>query len=115
MNEGRAPAADPADAPKPWTIGADKPLQSFLQWPGCPPLLRNTLADVLSWQTRVETSVRRGLTSPRTEPQWLAALLALGATVNIEGDDGPAEVRLEVLLSDGDGSLSDLHVPPAGG
>jgi CO/xanthine dehydrogenase FAD-binding subunit len=44
----------------------------------------------------------------------VAALLALGATVTAEGDDGPAEITLEAMLQDGGGNLSAVHVPPVG-
>ena len=70
-----------------WSVVADAPLQSVLDSPECPPLLRQTLTGVLSWQTRNETPVRRALTSPRIAPQWVAALLALGATVTVEADE----------------------------
>lgn len=114
MNERQTSAADPAGAREPWTVDADMPLQSFLEWPGCPPLLRDTLNGVLSWQTRIEIPVRRALTSPRLAPQWVAALLALGATVTTEGDDGPAEIALEAMLRHRDRNVSALHVPPGG-
>jgi carbon-monoxide dehydrogenase medium subunit len=94
-----------------WSVEADAPLQSVLDRADTPPLLRQALTGVLSWQTRNETPVRRALTSPRLVPQWAAALLALGATVTIEGDDGPAEVPLEsVLQRQAKGVVSVLHV-----
>lgn len=67
-----------------WGIDADAPLQSVPDSPECPLLLCQTLTDILSWQTRNERAVRRALTSPRVAPQWVAALLALGATVTTE-------------------------------
>ncbi|MEE9618374.1 MAG: 2Fe-2S iron-sulfur cluster-binding protein, partial [Anaerolineae bacterium] len=98
-----------------WSVVADAPLQSVLDSPECPPLLRQTLTGVLSWQTRNETPVRRALTSPRIAPQWVAALLALGATVTVEGDAGSAEVPLETLLQrKTEGRVSALHVRVGG-
>ncbi|MEE8392655.1 MAG: hypothetical protein V3S14_17900 [Anaerolineae bacterium] len=80
---------------KPWSINTDAPLQAIVDSPECPPLLRQTLTGTLSWQTRNETPIHRALTSARIAPQWLAALLALGATVTVERDDGPTEMPLE--------------------
>ncbi|MCK4315334.1 MAG: 2Fe-2S iron-sulfur cluster binding domain-containing protein, partial [Anaerolineae bacterium] len=98
-----------------WSVVADAPLQSVLDSPECSPLLRQTLTGVLSWQTRNETPVRRALTSPRIAPQWVAALLALGATVTVEGDAGSAEVPLEVLLQrKAEGRVSALYVGVGG-
>ncbi len=96
-----------------WTIEADAPLQSVLDQPDAPPLLRQTLTGALSWQTRNETPVRKALKSPRIALQWVAALLALGATVTVEGEAGPEEVPLAV----GAGSPRPhaLHVPRAEG
>ena len=97
---------------KAWSIVADAPLQSVLDSPECPPLLRQALTGALSWQTRNETPVRRALRSPRIAPQWVAALLALGATVTVEGDAGPADVPLAVGA--GLPRPHALHVPPGG-
>jgi hypothetical protein len=47
-------------------------------------LLRQTLTGAISWQTRNEKSIRQALTSPPVAPQWVAALLALRATVTTE-------------------------------
>jgi CO/xanthine dehydrogenase FAD-binding subunit len=49
-------------------------------------------------------------------PQWIAALLALGATVTLEGDDGANEVPLNVLVKkDAKGEVTALHVSMLGG
>jgi carbon-monoxide dehydrogenase medium subunit len=93
-----------------WSIDADEPLQSVLDSPECPLLLRRMLGGALSWQVRVETPVWRALTSLRIAPQWVAALLALGATVTVEGDTGPAVVPLDALLQQGaEGKVTALH------
>ena len=93
------------------SVEADAPLQAVLDSPECPPLLRQTLTGAISWQTRNEKSVRQALTSPRVAPQWVAALLALGATVIVEGETGPAHVPLETMLQRrAEGKVSALHV-----
>jgi CO/xanthine dehydrogenase FAD-binding subunit len=88
-----------------WSIDADAALQAVLDSFACPPLFHRTLSGVLSWQTRNETSVSRVLASPRVAPQWVAALLALGATVTVEG--AAEEVPLAEAKS---GSVQALHV-----
>jgi CO/xanthine dehydrogenase FAD-binding subunit len=96
---------------KMWSIDADAPLQSVLDSPECPSLLRQTLTGAISWQTRNEKSVRQALTSPRVAPQWVAALLAMGAMVTMEGDTGAAEIPLETLPQRrAEGKVSTLHV-----
>jgi carbon-monoxide dehydrogenase medium subunit len=111
MNDDQALSVDPAGAGGVWSVDADAPLQSALDRPDTPPLLRQVLTGVLSWQTRNETPVRRTLMSPRVAPQWAAALLALGATVTVGGDDGPTEVPVELVLQrQAKGVVSALHV-----
>jgi carbon-monoxide dehydrogenase medium subunit len=93
------------------SIDADAPLQAVLDSPECPPLLRQTLTGAISWQTRNEKSVRQALTSPRVAPQWVAALLALGATVTVEGETGPADIPLGAMLQRrAEGKVPALHV-----
>jgi len=114
MNKNaRVGSIDPAS--EVWHVDAEASLQALLDSPECLPLLRQTLTGVLSWQTRNETPVRRALTSRRIAPQWVAALLALGATVTVEEDAGPAEMTLETLLQQKRaGKIAALHVPGAG-
>ncbi|MBL7062965.1 MAG: hypothetical protein ISS49_01995 [Anaerolineae bacterium] len=98
-----------------WSIDAGAPLQSVFDSPECPPLLRQALTGAISWQTRNETPVRRVLTSPHVALQWVAALLALGATATVEGEAGPADVLLEVLLQrKAKGKMSALRVRVGG-
>jgi carbon-monoxide dehydrogenase medium subunit len=98
-----------------WSIDADALLQLVLDSPECPPLLCQTLTGAISWQARNEKSVRQALTSPRVAPQWVAALLALGAMVTMEGDTGAAEIPLEALLQRRvEGKASTLHVMVGG-
>jgi carbon-monoxide dehydrogenase medium subunit len=115
MNDDQALSIDPADAGNVWSVDADALLQSVLDRPDAPPLLREALSGVLSWQIRNETPVRRTLTSPRLAPQWVAALLAQGATVTLEAEAGPSDVPLELLPEHrGEGAVAALHVPPGG-
>jgi CO/xanthine dehydrogenase FAD-binding subunit len=72
-----------------WTVDADTTLQSLLDSPECPELLRRALTGIYSWQLRNETTVRRALGASQLMPQWLAALLALGSVVTVEGGDSP--------------------------
>jgi CO/xanthine dehydrogenase FAD-binding subunit len=94
---------------KVWSIDADALLQAVLDDPACPPLFRQPLTGAISWQVRNETPVRKALTSPRVVPQWVAALLALGATVTAEGTEIPLETLLRSRV---EGTISALHVPP---
>ena len=111
MKDDQSLFVNPVSTAGVWSVDADAPLQSVLDRPDTPPSLRQALTGVLSWQTRNETPVRRTLTSPRLAPQWAAALLALGATVTVEGEDGPMEVPVEsVLQRQAKGVVSALHV-----
>lgn len=94
-----------------WSIGADESLQTVVEDPRCPPLLRQALTGPVSWQVRSETSVGRALSAARALPRWAAALLALGATVTAgEGDE-----TAEVPLAEADlGQVRTLHVRPSG-
>jgi CO/xanthine dehydrogenase FAD-binding subunit len=74
--------------------------------------LHRALTGAISWQTRNETPIRKALTSPRIAPRWVAALLALGAVVIVEGDERPEEILLEALLQQGGKrNAITLHVP----
>jgi carbon-monoxide dehydrogenase medium subunit len=94
-----------------WSVDAEAPLQSVLDSPECPPLLRQTLTGALFWQVRNEITVRRSLRTPRIAPEWIAALLALGATVTIEGDGGSVETPLDALTQRRSEKISALHIP----
>jgi carbon-monoxide dehydrogenase medium subunit len=93
---------------KTWSIDTDAPLQLVLDSPECPSLLRQALTGVLSWQTRNRTPVGRALRSSQIAPQWVAALLALGATVTVEGKEMPLETVLQQKVED---EVSTLHIP----
>jgi CO/xanthine dehydrogenase FAD-binding subunit len=93
-----------------WTIDVDVTLQSLLDDPACPTLLCRALTGVYSWQLRNETTIRTALKASRRVPQWLAALLALGASVTVEG-----EVPLDDFLAGPvEGEVTALHVPTRG-
>jgi carbon-monoxide dehydrogenase medium subunit len=111
MKDDQSLSVNPISTAGVWSVDADAPLQSVLDRPDTPLPLRQALTGVLSWQTRNETPIRRTLTSPRLAPQWAAALLALGATVTVEGNDGPMEVPVEsVFQRQAKGAVSALHV-----
>jgi carbon-monoxide dehydrogenase medium subunit len=100
---------------KPWSIKADTPLQAILDASECPPLLRQTLTNTLSWQTRNETPISKALISHRIAPQWVAALLALGATVTIREGDSSTEVPFETLTQrQAEKKVSSLHIREKG-
>ncbi len=95
-----------------WTVDPDATLQSLLEDPACPVMLSRVLSGVHSWQVRNETTVGRTLKALRLMPHWVAALLALGATVTVERDDGADNVALEALVSGRpEGDVHSLHVP----
>jgi len=75
-----------------WSIDTGVPLQAVVDDPACPPLLRQALTGVLSWQARNETPLWRTLAAPRLAPQWVAGLLALGATLVVHGEENPLAV-----------------------
>jgi CO/xanthine dehydrogenase FAD-binding subunit len=98
-----------------WSIDGNATLQEALDDAGCPVLLRRMLAATSTWQMRNETAVCRALVAPRLATRWVAALLALGATAVMEGDDGPQEVGLEALLQrEANGRVSILRVTADG-
>ena len=70
-----------------WSIDTGAPLQAVVDDPACPPLLRQALTGVLSWQARNETPLWRTLAAPRLAPQWVASLLALGTTLVVDGEE----------------------------
>jgi len=115
MNNDQKIGRDPGDAGDMWSINAEESLQAVLESPGCPPLLRQTLSGALTWQNRNRRMVRRAVASPRVAPQWSAALLALGATVTLEGSAGSSEVAVETLLAQRPkGEITALHVRMGG-
>ncbi len=92
---------------KHWSIEAGSSLQQVLDQPDIPPLLRWSLTGDMSWQVRSETTVGRSLRAPGIAPRWYTALLALGATVEVEG----TEVGLEEMSA---GRPAALHIPLVG-
>jgi CO/xanthine dehydrogenase FAD-binding subunit len=86
-------------------------LQVVYEAPESPALLRRTLTGAVTWQQRNETTVERALRSPSVAPQWVAALLAWGASVT--GLDGPEELLADFLhRSAGQrGRAAAVHLP----
>ena len=97
---------------KPCSMSVNPGMFSRIPAAGSEPWSRGAIVRrPLSWQTRSVKSVRAALKSPRLAPQWMAALLALGATVTVEGDAGPVEAPLEALLQRRvGGEVCALHV-----
>ncbi len=92
-------------------LEAQTPLQVVYEAPDSPDLLRRTLSGAVTWQQRNETTVERALRSPNLAPQWVAALLALSASVTFS--DGPEE-PLAVYLRRKRGQRSQpaaVHLP----
>ncbi len=94
-----------------WSIDTDKSLQTVLDDPVCPSLLTRILTGPLSWQVRNETTVGRALRASRLAPQWIAALLAMGATVTVDDEEAPVEAALRREVK---GDMTALHVPLGG-
>lgn len=97
-----------------WTVDVDRTLQSLLDAPECPALLCRALSGIHSWQQRNETTVGRALRASQLLPQWLAALLALGAIVTVETDEGPQEGQVplpDLLTHRITGQVTALHIP----
>jgi CO/xanthine dehydrogenase FAD-binding subunit len=115
MSDKPVLAKSPTTAGETWSIDAHAPLQAMLDSPECPPLLRQTLSGTLAWQTRNETPIHKALTSHRIAPQWVAALLALGATVTIREGDSSIEVPFETLTQrQAEKKVSSLHIREKG-
>jgi CO/xanthine dehydrogenase FAD-binding subunit len=98
-----------------WTVDPDASLQSVLDDPSCPPPVRRALTGVHSWQVRNETTIDRTLRASQLMPQWIAALLALGAAVTVDREDGSEEVLLDaVVRKEVKGEVTALHIPILG-
>jgi CO/xanthine dehydrogenase FAD-binding subunit len=72
------------------SLGAQVSLQAVYETPNLPTLLHRTLHGSVSWQTRGEISVGKGIRSPGLIPQWVGALLVLGAEVLHDKDQSIA-------------------------
>jgi CO/xanthine dehydrogenase FAD-binding subunit len=94
-----------------WSVSADATLQTVIEDERCPALLRETRFGSVTWQNRTITSVSRAIQRPRIVPQWLAALLALGASVRFatETDDQTTPVE-QVLRGTSRVEILSLHV-----
>ncbi len=106
---------DDRDGTRVWTIEPGASLQSVLGEPLCPPLLSKVLTSVHSWQMRTGTSVARTLRASHLLPGWIAALLAMGARVELDETDGSREVPLDALIrGTTKGDVTAVHVPIPG-
>ncbi len=95
-----------------WTVDPARSLQSVLDDPLCPPLGRRGLKGTHSWQIRNEVTVYRTLKASQLMPQWIAALLALGATVTLKGLGGSKDAPLDAWIRGAaKGEVAALHIP----
>jgi CO/xanthine dehydrogenase FAD-binding subunit len=69
-------------------IGAEAMLQAVCQAPGCPPILHYAIGAPLTWHERNSMTVKETVFSPNLAPQWVAALLGLGARVKFTDTEG---------------------------
>jgi carbon-monoxide dehydrogenase medium subunit len=93
-------------------MGAQTSLQAVYKVPTCPDLLRRTLSAAVTWQQRNEVTVDKALLSPVLAPQWVAALLALGAHATLREEKGkkPLAAFLDRMKSHR-GRLAKIHLP----
>jgi CO/xanthine dehydrogenase FAD-binding subunit len=107
---GTTSSSTPAGAE--WTVDGQASVQSVVERPDCPDLIRDALTRLFSWQVRVETSVRRALASPRLAPPFVAVLLALDADVTLGEGDEARRVPVRLLVEgDAKGRAAAVHVP----
>lgn len=99
------------DVKESYVLKAQTPLQAVYEAPDSPTLLRRTLTGIVTWQQRNEITVERALRSPNLAPQWVAALLALGASATFL--DGPERPLADFLRRRGEqrGKLAAVHLP----
>jgi CO/xanthine dehydrogenase FAD-binding subunit len=76
------------DGAEAWlSLSAQASLQAVYEATAIPELLRHALTGATTWQKRNETTVEKTILSPSLAPQWVAALLALGARVAIQQEE----------------------------
>lgn len=81
-----------------WRVGADASLQDIVEDPACPRLLVEVLSASCSWQERSETTIGTAIRAAQLMPQCVAAIVVLGATVTLDGDEGKQEVPVEAVV-----------------
>jgi CO/xanthine dehydrogenase FAD-binding subunit len=91
-------------------IGAEALLQSVRDAPTCPPILYAALGDPLTWQQRNSTTVKDVVFSPNLAARWVAALLALGASLIFTEKEGLLADFLYHMLPAGE-TLSTVAIP----
>ena len=96
---------------KSFFLKAQTPLQAVYEAPDSPALLRRTLSGTVTWQQRNETTIERALRLSNLAPQWVAALLAWGATATFL--DGQEELLADFLRRRREqrGELAAIHLP----
>lgn len=111
---GVGPAMNERQRVEVWTVDPAMSLQSVLDDPRCPPLARRGLKGPHSWQVRNEMTVERTLRASHLLPQWIAALLALGAAATLDGGEGPTDIAVDALVTgERKGEIRSLHIPAA--
>lgn len=87
------------DAKTSLSLGAQASLQAVYEAPASPELLRRTLSNTLTWQARNENTIAKVILSPNLAPQFVAALLALGARALFGEEEGELADYLHRTLS----------------
>jgi len=88
------------------SLGADALLQAVYECPQLPEPFKQALTGPVNWQFRNETTLGRVVQAPGLAPQFVAALMAWGATARFE----TVEVPLGTHVDDG-GDLLVVWVP----
>ncbi|TET55525.1 MAG: hypothetical protein E3J64_00090 [Anaerolineales bacterium] len=96
-----------------WRASTDEPLQRLVDDPQTPPLLKETVL-AIPWQTRNASPLGRLITSPAFAPQCLAALLALGATVETGVSTATGVPLEDFLVENGSSRPSQIVVRACG-
>lgn len=78
-------------------IGARASLQAIYDAPAYQDLFHRTLGQSICWDERTTVTVDQVVHSPNLAPQWIAALLALGARVVISDEEGGSSILSEHL------------------
>jgi CO/xanthine dehydrogenase FAD-binding subunit len=99
-------------------IGTHTPLQAVFTAPPIPELIKHSMRGWTTWQQRSGITLEQALLSPGLAPQWIVALLAWGAHLNITTDDRRCIPLADYLrgVGSGRGRPSHLLLPihPAG-
>jgi CO/xanthine dehydrogenase FAD-binding subunit len=91
-------------------IGTHTPLQAVFTAPPTPELIKHSLHGWTTWQQRSGITLEQALLSPGLAPQWIAALLAWGAHLNITTDDRRCIPLVDYLRGVGSGRGRPSHL-----